>query len=74
MWLLRKRPRWDRLAASSVEIGVLFSAIGLVTGMIWGNAVWGVAWDWGDPRMASSAVMFFVYLGYLALRAAVDDR
>lgn len=73
MWLIKKRPRWDRLAASSVEIGVLFTAIGLSTGMLWGHAVWGTAWDWGDPRLASTAVMFFVYLGYLALRASVDD-
>jgi len=73
MWLIRKRPRWDRLASASVEVGVLFTGIGLVTGMIWGHAVWGTAWDWGDPRLASTAVMFFVYLGYLALRAAVDD-
>jgi heme exporter protein C len=41
--------------------------------MIWGKAVWGIAWDWMDPRMASTAVMFFVYVGYLALRAATDD-
>jgi len=73
MWLIRKRPRWDRLAASSVEVGVLFTGIGLITGMIWGQAVWGTPWDWGDPRLATTAVMFFVYLGYLALRAAIDD-
>lgn len=73
MWLIRKRPRWDRLAAASVEVGVLFTGIGLVTGMIWGHAVWGIAWDWGDPRLASTAVMFFVYLGYMALRGAIDD-
>lgn len=72
-WLTRKRPRWDRLASASVEIGVLFTGIGLVTGMIWGKAVWGTAWDWGDPRLATTAVMFFVYLGYVALRTAVDD-
>lgn len=73
MWLIRKRPRWDRLAAASAEIGVLFTGIGLATGMIWGKAVWGTAWDWGDPRLASTAVMFFVYLAYIALRGAVDD-
>ncbi|HEX6947183.1 MAG TPA: cytochrome c biogenesis protein CcsA [Acidimicrobiia bacterium] len=72
-WLIRKKQRWDRLAAASVEAGVLFTGIGLVVGMIWGKAVWGVAWDWEDPRLASTAVMFFVYLGYLALRAAVGD-
>jgi heme exporter protein C len=72
-WLIKKTDRWDRLAASSVEVGVLFTAIGLATGMVWGHAVWGTAWDWGDPRLATTAVMFFVYLGYLALRGATDD-
>lgn len=73
MWLVKKKPFWDRLAASSVEIGVVFSAVGLFTGMVWGKAVWGTAWDWSDPRLATTAMMFFVYVGYLALRAAVDD-
>ncbi|MCI0426138.1 MAG: cytochrome c biogenesis protein [Actinobacteria bacterium] len=72
-WLIRKRQRWDRVAAASVEIGVLFTAIGIAVGMIWGKAVWGVAWDWMDPRMATTAVMLFVYIGYLALRSATDD-
>lgn len=58
---------------ASAEVGVLFTGIGLATGMIWGQWVWGTAWDWGDPRLTTTAVMFFVYLGYLALRAAVDD-
>lgn len=73
MWLIRKDLRWDRLASSSVEVGVVFSAIGIFTGMVWGKAVWGTAWDWGDPRLATTAMMFFVYVGYIALRAAVDD-
>lgn len=73
MWLWRKTPRWDRLASSSVEVGVLFTAIGLFTGMVWGNAVWGTPWDWGDWRLMTTAVMFFVYLGYMALRSAIDD-
>lgn len=73
MWLIKKDVRWDRMASSSVEVGVLFSAIGIFTGMVWGKAVWGTAWDWGDPRLATTAMMFFVYVGYIALRAAVDD-
>ena len=73
LWLIRKRFRWDRLAEASVEIGVLFTGIGLMTGMLWGWAVWGTAWDWSDPRLASTAVMFMVYLGYLSLRKSVDD-
>ena len=73
MWLIKKDLRWDRLASASVEVGVLFSAVGLFTGMVWGKAVWGTAWDWGDPRLATTAMMFFVYVGYIALRAAVSD-
>jgi heme exporter protein C len=73
LWLARKTDRWDRIAEASVETGVLFTATGLFTGMVWGQAVWGRAWDWADPRMASTAVMFFVYIGYLALRRATPD-
>jgi heme exporter protein C len=73
MWLLRKQDRWDRFAEASVELGVLFTAIGLFTGMVWGKAVWGRAWDWGDWRLTTTAVMFFVYIGYLALRGATPD-
>ncbi len=72
-WLVTKRPKMDYLAASSAEIGVLFTGLALVTGMIWGKATWGIAWDWGDARLASTAMMFFVYLGYLALRRAATD-
>lgn len=73
MWLWRKSRRWDRLASASAEVGVLFTGIGLFTGMIWGNAVWGTPWDWGDWRLMTTAVMFFVYLGYIALRSSIDD-
>lgn len=73
MWLVRKTDRWDRLASASVEVGVIFTAIGLFTGMVWGQAVWGTPWDWQDPRLMTTAVMFFVYVGYIALRNAIDD-
>ena len=73
MWLVKKTDRWDRLASASAEIGVVFTAIGLFTGMVWGQAVWGTPWDWQDPRLMSTAVMFFVYLAYIALRNSIDD-
>jgi heme exporter protein C len=73
IWLIRKQNRWDRLAEASAELGVMFTAIGLFSGMVWGKAVWGRAWDWGDPRLSTTAVMFFVYIGYLALRGATPD-
>lgn len=73
MWRIRRTRAWDRRAAASAELGVLFTALSLATGSLWGGAVWGTYWDWADPRMATTALMFFVYLGYLALRAASPD-
>lgn len=72
-WLLSRRPWTDRMAESSAEIGVLFTGVALFTGALWGKPIWGTYWDWGDARMASTALMFFVYLGYLALRRSISD-
>ena len=58
---------WDRLAAASAETGVLFTALTLATGSIWGRPIWGVWWTW-DARLTTTAVMLVLYLGYLALR------
>jgi heme exporter protein C len=73
IYLISKRQGADRVAASSIEVGVMFTALLLVTGMIWGRPTWGVWWDWGDARMVSSAFMLFFYLGYLALRRGIHD-
>lgn len=73
MWRWRRTRRWDRLAAASAELGVVFTGIALLTGSLWGGAVWGTYWDWADARMATTALMFFVYVGYLALRRASPD-
>jgi heme exporter protein C len=73
MYLIGKKPLWDRAAEASAEIGVLFAVVGVFVGMVWGQAVWGRAWDWGDARLATTAVMIFVYIGYLALRRAIPD-
>lgn len=72
-YLIRRSPAADLVSAAAIEVGVLFTAITLLTGMIWGRFVWGVWWDWGDARMVSTAVLFFFYLGYLALRRSVTD-
>ena len=71
-WLRTRNARWDRLAASSAEVGVLFTGLTLVLGAVWGKPVWGVWWTW-DPRLVTTALLFVVYLGYLALRRATDD-
>ena len=72
-WLWRRRPGADRLAAASAELGVFFTGLAIVLGSIWGKPTWGVWWTW-DPRLVTTALMFFVYLGYLALRRATLDH
>jgi heme exporter protein C len=46
----------------------------LITGAIWGRPTWGTYWEWGDPRLMFELLLLFLFLGYLALRAAFDDR
>jgi heme exporter protein C len=72
-YLLRGSRGWDRLAHASAEVGVVFTAVTLVTGSIWGKPIWGVWWTW-DARLTGTAVLFLVYVGYLMLRSVVDDR
>ena len=72
-YLIRRAPTADLVSASAIEIGVLFTGLTILTGMIWGRAVWGLWWDWTDARMMSTAVLFFFYIGYLALRRSIAD-
>lgn len=72
-WLWKRQARFDRLAVASAETGVFFTGLAIALGSIWGKPVWGVWWTW-DPRLVTTALMFFVYLGYLALRRATPDR
>jgi heme exporter protein C len=58
---------WDRLAGASAEIGVLFVALTLVVGAMWGRLTWGVFWQW-DARLTTTALLFVTYIGYLAVR------
>lgn len=71
-YLATRSLRWDRIAAASAEIGVYFTGLAIVLGMIWGKPTWGVWWTW-DARLTLTAIMFFVYLGYLALRRTTTD-
>jgi heme exporter protein C len=67
LWRRTRSLTWDRLAASSVEIAAVFSALTLVTGSIWGRPTWGVWWTW-DARLTSTALLLVLLLGYMALR------
>ena len=71
-YLATRRPGWDRLAGSAGEIGVLFTGLTIVSGSIWGKPTWGTWWTW-DARLTSTAVLFFIYVGYLMLRSLIED-
>ncbi len=70
LWLAD--PRLDRFAAASAEVGVAFSAVMLTTGPIWAKPIWGTWWTW-DARLTLTLFLFFLFVGYLALRASVHD-
>jgi heme exporter protein C len=72
MWLWKKSRWWDTVAASAAEVGVLFTGLTLLTGMIWGRPTWGVYWTW-DARLTSSMLLFLMYLGYLVVRRLPAD-
>jgi heme exporter protein C len=71
-YLRTKKTRWDRLAAASAEIGVLFTALAIVLGSLWGKPVWGTYWTW-DPRLTTTAILLLIYVGYLAVRRLPDS-
>jgi heme exporter protein C len=71
-YLRTKRARWDRLAAASAEIGVLFTALAIALGSLWGKPVWGTYWTW-DPRLTTTAILLLIYGGYLAVRRLPDS-
>ncbi|MGH8610032.1 MAG: cytochrome c biogenesis protein CcsA, partial [Gammaproteobacteria bacterium] len=60
------------VAAASAPIGAAFIALALATGSIWGKPMWGTFWVW-DARLTSEIVLLFLYLGYMALDAAIED-
>ncbi|HLQ23023.1 MAG TPA: heme ABC transporter permease CcmC [Gemmatimonadales bacterium] len=71
-YLRTKKTRWDRLAAASAEVGVLFTALAIALGSIWGKPIWGTWWTW-DPRLTTTAILLLIYLGYLAVRRLPDS-
>lgn len=72
LYLWKRQEKHDLLAASAAEIGVMFTGLALALGSIWGKPTWGVWWTW-DPRLTSTAILFLIYAGYLALRSFTDD-
>ncbi len=72
-YLKTRAPRWDAVARSSAELGVIFTGITILSGAIWGKPTWGAWWTW-DARLTSVAILFVIYVGYLMLRGFADDE
>lgn len=72
LYLSSKNLRWDSLAASIVEVSLVFSLVNIVTGSIWARIIWGIWWTW-DYRLTSALVCVLIFSGYLMLRRAIDE-
>jgi heme exporter protein C len=69
-----RSPLADICAKSCAPIGAVFTALCLFTGSVWGKPMWGTWWEWSDPRIVSVVVMFFFYLGYMAVWQAMETQ
>jgi heme exporter protein C len=72
LYLISRNLRFDSVAAAVTEVSVVFAAVNLVTGSIWGRIIWGIWWTW-DARLTSMLVCWLLYAGYLMLRRAIDE-
>ena len=66
--LISRHDRWDAIAYSGAEIGLIFGTLMLVTGALWAKPAWGVWWQW-DPKLTTALILWFIYVGYLMVRA-----
>lgn len=71
LYLLKRDLKWDTLSETSGEIGLLFTILTLITGMLWAKAVWGHFWVW-DPRLTTTLILFFLYTAYMIMRGFVE--
>jgi heme exporter protein C len=71
LWL--KDERADRMAEASAEVGLVFMSMVLITGPLWAHKIWNAWWVWWDLRLTLSLFLWFVIVGYLVLRGAIED-
>jgi len=73
LFLARGNRKWDLLALSSAEIGVVFCTIALISGSMWAKAEWGIFWNWDDTKLFVTFILWLVYLAYIALRSGAIE-
>ncbi|MGC8533903.1 MAG: heme ABC transporter permease [Rhizomicrobium sp.] len=71
--LVNRHPLADAAAKAAAPLGAVFTALALITGSLWGKPMWGAYWVW-DARLTSFLILFFLYLGYMALWTAIEDE
>ncbi len=72
-YLWKRDLRLDAIALSAAEMGVMFTAFAIWGGMMWARPIWGVFWQWEDPRLTTTALLLALYTGYLLFRRLTDD-
>ncbi len=72
LYLISRKEQWDAVEISSIEIGLTFNTIGLISGSIWARPTWNTWWTW-EPRLTTAAIGWLMYVGYLMLRSAIDS-
>ena len=73
LYLWKRESKWDVIASSSAEVGVVFTTLTLITGSIWAKPIWGVWWTW-EPRLTTALVLWLIYVAYLIVRSFVTDE
>ncbi|WP_420615914.1 cytochrome c biogenesis protein CcsA [Candidatus Palauibacter sp.] len=72
LYLVQRQLKWDLLAVSAAELGVLAAVLTLILGTLWGRPTWGIWWAW-DPRVTTTALLVPIYTGYLVVRSMTED-
>ena len=73
LYLWKRRMVYDVVARSSAELGVFFTTLVIISGGLWGQATWGTFWQW-EPRLTFTFILWLVYVAYLMLRQAAQDK
>ena len=72
-YIWKRELMFDQIAKASAEVGLVFCALVLITGAIWGQTTWGTYWVW-DARLTTTLLLFLIFMGYFLLRMSVNDR
>lgn len=74
LYLQLGKKKWDTIAYSSAEIGVVFCTLAILTGPIWAKAEWGVYWRWEDTKLTITFILWLIYIAYLILRSGAESE